>query len=557
MPDRYLGRVLGKYRVTRLLGAGAFAWVYEAVDLDLEIPVALKVLRPEYAGQPAAEARFRREATTAARLRHPNIVFIRDVGEAEGTVFVAMDLLPLSLARRLEVFPRLPESEVVRFALDVAAALSIAHADGVVHRDIKPDNVMLGGNGEAIVADFGLAGAFAKDHGKSEADDHTGKVMGTPHYFSPEQARGLDLDGRSDLYSLGVMCYRAATGTLPFEGDDWTSVAQQHVEDTPVPPRMLVPELTDGFEAIVLRLLAKKPEQRFTTATQLADALLTLPTAPASHAMGLTPSSASVTQVAFPYLHSAVGKRSWTRHALLAAAVIAVTAAGVLVANPTLAGLQPGSFFGEEAPKTMPVKLDSTPLGKTDSLLPHDSVVKPPFPNAKPLVKPPAAARTITSPALVRVTFTAPENARLAVNDVPGGYGSYTHDYLSGRSLKFSAYIEGAIKGCRSAYHDTTVVFTASEKVADIDLDVGRCSVLLLEVRNSNNAEYTIEGLNFFYQKNDKYPGKPVPIALRNGEYQLTARGEKCGNYTDKKLIIGRDSLTGSDTVKKLAMLPC
>ncbi|MGV3711154.1 MAG: serine/threonine-protein kinase, partial [Gemmatimonas sp.] len=349
-----MGRTLGKYRVTRLLGAGAFAWVYEAVDLDLQIPVALKVLRPEYAGQPAAEARFRREATTAARLRHPNIIYIRDVGEAEGTVFVAMDLLPLSLARRLEVLPRLPESEVVRFALEVAAALSIAHGDGIVHRDIKPDNVMLGANGEAIVADFGLAGAFTKETRGHELDTEGGKVMGTPHYFSPEQARGLDLDGRTDLYSLGVMCYRAATGTLPFEGDDWYAVARQHVEAAPVPPRMLVPELSEGFEAIVLRLMAKKPEQRFSSATQLADALLTLPTAPTSRSVGVTPSSASVTQVAFPYVHAAMeaGTRSWKRRGVLAVVALAVVGGLRVFAMPPLAGLRTSNVLMPEVPLT-------------------------------------------------------------------------------------------------------------------------------------------------------------------------------------------------------------
>jgi serine/threonine protein kinase len=148
VPDRYLGRQIGKYRVIRLLGAGAFAWVYEAVDRDLEIPVALKILRPEFAGQSDAEARFRREASTAARLRHPNIVTVRDVGQVDSASFVAMDLLPLSLARRLELLTRLPEPDVVRLGLDVAAALAVAHAGGVVHRDIKPDNILIGTQGE-------------------------------------------------------------------------------------------------------------------------------------------------------------------------------------------------------------------------------------------------------------------------------------------------------------------------------------------------------------------------------------------------------------------------
>ena len=200
MPDRYLGRQIGKYRVTRLLGTGAFAWVFEAIDRDLEIPVALKILRPEFAGDPDAEARFRREAATAAGLRHANIVVVRDVGLASGASFVAMDLLPWSVGARLRENGKLSESDVIRIGIDVAAALAVAHAANVIHRDIKPDNILLGADGEAIVADFGLARALASP----AAISATNTVTGTPHYFSPEQARGRTLDGRSDLYSLGV-----------------------------------------------------------------------------------------------------------------------------------------------------------------------------------------------------------------------------------------------------------------------------------------------------------------------------------------------------------------
>ncbi len=534
--------------------------MYEAVDLDLEIPVALKVLRPEYAGQPAAEARFRREATTAARLRHPNIVFIRNVGEGDGTVFVAMDLLPLSLARRLEVFPRLPETEVVRFALEVAAALAIAHADGVVHRDIKPDNVMLGAHGEAIVADFGLAGAFTKDTGRSELTDgdHPGKVMGTPHYFSPEQARGSDLDGRSDLYSLGVMCYRAATGTLPFEGDDWYSVARQHVEDAPVPPRMLVPELTEGFEAIVLRLLAKKPEQRFASATQLADALLTLSTAPASHSVGLTPSSASVTQVAFPYLYSAVGKRSWKRNVLLSAMALVATAAVAVFVWPTAAGLQRTVFSGlQELPPTTPVVLDTTPI------FPNDSVQAPLIspPPAPVVTKPPAKAAAIirppVPPARVYVTLTAPDSARLQVNgdSTKSDYGMWQGWLPTSRKQYFSAYLESPLKGCKSAQIDTSLTFNTAQ--ATVNFDVALCSVLLLTVRNASSAVWTMTSLDNKVKREGRILDTTTPIVMRNGQYELVVIADKCSNWVDKKLIIGRDPVTGSDTVPKLVIMNC
>ena len=469
-----------------------------------------------------------------------------------------MDLLPLSLARRLEVFPRLPETEVVRFALEVAAALSIAHADGVVHRDIKPDNVMLGGNGEAIVADFGLAGAFAKDPERNElASEDPGKVMGTPHYFSPEQARGLDLDGRTDLYSLGVMCYRAATGALPFEGDDWYTVARQHVEDTPVPPRMLVPELSEGFEAIVLRLLAKNPEERFASATQLADALLTLPTAPASRSVGVTPSSASVTQVAFPYLYSAVGKRSWKRNALLGAFAITLTAVVALFASPMLRELGRKTVITPEGLATTPISLDTSLLTKSDSLRSPNTAITAPVVVTKPLVKPAGSARPQTMPTRVDVTVTVPDSVVLRVNDElkESPNGTWEGYLPTGREQRFVARHERATPGCKSAQIDTGIIFTTAQ--ASVDLDVGTCSVLLLTVKNSDNAVYTITGLSFPFSKTEKFVGTPLPIVLRDGDYALTVHSEKCSNFTIKPLIISRDSATALDTIKRSAPLDC
>ena len=541
------------------MGTGAFAWVYEAVDLDLEIPVALKVLRPEYAGQPAAEARFRREATTAARLRHPNIVFIRDVGEGEGTVFVAMDLLPLSLARRLEVLPRLPEAEVVRFALEVAAALSIAHADGVVHRDIKPDNVMLGANGEAIVADFGLAGAFTNDPDRNDPSvSDPGKVMGTPHYFSPEQARGLEVDGRSDLYSLGVMCYRAAAGRLPFEGDDWYTVARQHVEDAPVCPRAIVPELTEGFEAIVLRLLSKQPDHRFLSATQLVDALLVLPTAPASRSVGLTPASASITQVAFPYVHFGVpkGARRW-RRALLAGTLAIVAVAGFVYFGVPAIRASGNQLASADTVNRVPLPLsgDSVTATAFDSTRTGENGEKTVAAVAKPPSKPTPAVRTPAVPSRVHVFVHAADSARLLVDDQLVGRGSWEGDLLAGRQHRFRARLDGTVRGCRSAEYDAVATFAAGQP-ATIELDVAPCSVFLLTVRSSD-AEFTVTAKDSSYQRKFRYLGTPTPIVLRNGMYDVVVRADKCSDYTFPDLIIGPSVQQAADTVKRLAVMNC
>ena len=265
MPDRYLGRQIGKYRVIRLLGGGAFAWVYEAIDRDLEIPVALKILRPEFAGDDVAEARFRREASTAAKLRHPNIVVVRDVGQIEGASFVAMDLLSSSLGHRLHRTRKLPEAEVIRIGLDVAAALGAAHAAGVIHRDIKPDNILFGRADEAIVADFGLARALASDLALSKSN----QVMGTPHYFSPEQARGLELDGRSDLYSLGVTFYHMLAGKPPFQADTAVALALKHVRDQPASLAVHRPDLPPALVSLVMKLLQKDPKDRYPSAGEM------------------------------------------------------------------------------------------------------------------------------------------------------------------------------------------------------------------------------------------------------------------------------------------------
>lgn len=235
MPERYIGRSLGRFRIESLVGSGGFAWVYRGYDPELDIPVAIKVLKPQYAGDETFESRFRREASMAAKLRHPHIIRILAVGREDDAVYFVMDYLPNSLVERLKTMEggRLPESFVVRMGMEVALALGFAHREGVIHRDIKADNILFDNHGNAVVADFGIARAvsgYVQETG-------TNMVVGTPQYFSPEQARGLPLDGRADIYSLGVTLFRAATGSLPFDGQDWYEIARQHVEDKPPRPR--------------------------------------------------------------------------------------------------------------------------------------------------------------------------------------------------------------------------------------------------------------------------------------------------------------------------------
>lgn len=272
MPERYLGRHLGRFRVDSIVGSGGFAWVYKGYDPELDIPVAIKILKPQYAGEEAFETRFRREAATAAKLRHPNIIRILAVGREDTAVYFVMDFLPTGLDDRLRIMGTLPETLLIRLGMDVAAALAFAHREGVIHRDIKTDNILFDAHGNAIVADFGIARALS---GYVEQTG-TNMVVGTPQYFSPEQARGQPLDGRADIYSLGVTLFKAATGVLPFQGDDWYDIARQHIEDPAPRPRAFNPALARGMEHVILKCLAKEPSERYPTGDALHTELVQL-----------------------------------------------------------------------------------------------------------------------------------------------------------------------------------------------------------------------------------------------------------------------------------------
>jgi serine/threonine protein kinase len=262
------GSRIGAFTCDRLLGQGGFAWVY-AVRRDDGKSLALKVLKPRYANDPAFESRFRKESAFAAELRHPNIVQIEEVGVDQGLPYFAMELHPGSLRSRLEQSPVLDEAEVVQIAEGVAQALAFAHERNVVHRDIKPDNILLAEDGRPVLADFGIARAVS---GYVAA---TGFMMtiGTPAYVSPEQAQGRTLDGRSDLYSLGITMYRMVTGEVPFKSPDWFELARMHVEDAPEAPRSRRPALSKRLERIILRLLAKHPDDRYPSALALLEDL--------------------------------------------------------------------------------------------------------------------------------------------------------------------------------------------------------------------------------------------------------------------------------------------
>jgi len=263
-PTDLVGQRLGPYTLERLLGQGGFAWAFVGREAD-GTPVAIKVLKPRYAGDPQFESRFRNESETAAKLEHPNIIRIRSVTKTGEHVYFTMDLCADSLGARIAREGPLPETDIMRLARDIAAALAFAHNQGVIHRDLKPDNVLIRSDGGAVLTDFGIARAVSG----YVASTGVNMTIGTPQYLSPEQAQGRPLDQRVDFYALGVTLYKAATGEVPFTATDWFELARMHVEDTPPSLRKKRPELSKRFERVVMKCLAKHADDRYTSAGEL------------------------------------------------------------------------------------------------------------------------------------------------------------------------------------------------------------------------------------------------------------------------------------------------
>src|SRR5215207_8554065 len=259
-----------RYDVGRTLGSGGMGEVFLAHDRLLGRDVALKVLRTQYAGDSEFAERFKREARSAASLSHPNIVQVYDRGETEaGSSYIAMEYVPGgTLKEKIVGDGPLGAREAAALGAQVAEALGAAHERGMVHRDIKPQNVLLTDRGDAKVADFGIARA-----GSSVTISRTGSVMGTAGYMSPEQALGEPATSKSDLYSLGVVLYEALTGELPYTADNPIAVSMKHVNEPVRAPREIDPGIPEGMNALVTKLMAKNPEDRYADADELADDL--------------------------------------------------------------------------------------------------------------------------------------------------------------------------------------------------------------------------------------------------------------------------------------------
>lgn len=264
--EKYVGMIFdGRYRIQRIIGLGGMAVVFEAEDLLMHRTVAVKMLKEGVGDDATSAKRFINESKAVSMLSHPNIVSIYDVSVREDLKYIVMEhIRGITLKNYMSRKGKLPVREAVSFTEQILRALDHAHSKGIIHRDIKPQNIMLLKNGMIKVADFGIAKLPS-----AETVTVTDKAIGTVYYISPEQASGKPIDPRSDLYSVGVMLYEMVTGTLPFSADSPVSVALMQIHNTPRPPRALCPELPLGLQQIILRAMEKDPDRRYQSAREM------------------------------------------------------------------------------------------------------------------------------------------------------------------------------------------------------------------------------------------------------------------------------------------------
>lgn len=265
-----MSKVFGeRYEIIERIGVGGMAIVYKAKDLLLNRIVTIKVLREQFASDEDFVRRFRREAQSAASLSHPNIVSIYDVGKDGETEYIVMEYIEgRNLKELIRNYAPLSAEQTINLGRQIAEAIRHAHEHHIIHRDIKPHNILVTADGRVKVTDFGIARAVS-----AATMTHTGDIVGSVHYLSPEQAKGVQTNEQSDLYSLGIILYELLTGKVPYDGETPISIALKHLQEAPVPPKKLNPKISEELESIVLRAIAKSPEQRYGTAKELLEDL--------------------------------------------------------------------------------------------------------------------------------------------------------------------------------------------------------------------------------------------------------------------------------------------
>ena len=340
------GKQLGSYQIVAPLGEGGMAAVYKAYQPAMDRYVALKVLPRHFASDPQFISRFQQEAKLLAKLQHPHILPVFDFGETDGYTYIVMPFVESGTLTNLMHGQQLPLEQVQRVISQVGDALDYAHMRGLIHRDVKPSNVLMDERGNCLLTDFGLAKII-------EGSAHlttSGTIMGTPAYMSPEQGLGEKLDARSDIYALGVILYEMATGRVPYSAETPMAVVFKHIYDPLPPPRSLNANLPEALERVMLKALAKNPEDRFATANEMVKALQVSlqEITPSSHAMPNQEPDAGIEQPTGSSHEVALSRPLWQPVLLTAIGWIVSIIMGLIIMslNPILGAAIAGAFGG-------------------------------------------------------------------------------------------------------------------------------------------------------------------------------------------------------------------
>jgi serine/threonine protein kinase len=545
LPERYLGRHLGRFRVDSNVGSGGFAWVYKGYDPELDIPVAIKILKPQYAGEEAFETRFRTEAATAAKLRHPNIIRILAVGREDSAVYFVMDYLPTGLDDRLRIMGTLPEMLLIRMGMDVAAALAFAHREGVIHRDIKTDNILYDDHGNAIVADFGIARALS---GYTEQTG-TNMVVGTPQYFSPEQARGQTLDGRADIYSLGVTLFKAATGVLPFQGEDWYEIARQHIEEPAPRPRAFNPALSRGIEQVILKCLAKDPADRYPTGDALHTELMQLlgrASSPDGDPTVVIPTPAA-SRTALEITKPKHRRPPLSRNVAAGVGALILIMAGFgvnAIHQRDLAAVTPtrdSMTIASKSAPTIPASASGSPLTLPDSV-PADAIAS----STGRTIARNNARKPVTKPSERVLRVIGPADATINVDGSVVGRGTWHSENISS-GVHHVIVSLNAPAACEAA-QDGKDVRVAQSGTTTIQLTPHRCGTFFLDAAPAG-AQYTLSSGGREIASGSVPLSAPVLVA--EGTYALHVSAKYCADYS------GSVTISSGSTSRERVRLIC